>query len=168
MVGDHETLSGVGYTYPNDGVVSGEWTLGAIFAVRAMYYNLYDKCEDTYTFDPYTYDVTNHVYNVRQDFCDFVVEQLRRDETNMLATMYDEMLYAEVPDMGATNLNNGHKVNKKTFAVNYANKERYFIPFGWYAEKNPSMASTAWMLFQERGYNPMNIEAPYQPQIPSR
>lgn len=44
-------------------------------------------------------------------------------------------------------------VGKKGLAYLYANK-RYFIPFSWWANPIPSMASTAWILLIDAGYNP--------------
>ncbi|KAK3255185.1 hypothetical protein CYMTET_35658 [Cymbomonas tetramitiformis] len=165
--GSHETLYGVGYTYPNDDVVSGEWTLGAVFAVRSMYYNVYQKCGCTHdcAYDvEVVYSTTGKTYD-RASFCAMVIEELKRDEANMLSTLYGDELYVTVPDMGATSINNGHKVNKTMTAVNYANRKGYDIPFGWKAEQMPSMASTTWMLFQERGFNPMDMRTPYQPSL---
>lgn len=38
-------------------------------------------------------------------------------------------------------------------AFDYASK-RYFIPFGWYANKVPSLTSTAWAIMVDRDFNP--------------
>jgi hypothetical protein len=40
-----------------------------------------------------------------------------------------------------------------TVAYDYANK-RYFIPFGWWSNKIPSLTSTAWVLMIDRKFNP--------------
>lgn len=44
-------------------------------------------------------------------------------------------------------------VGKEGLAYLYANK-RYFIPFSWWANPIPSMASTAWIILIDAGYNP--------------
>lgn len=41
----------------------------------------------------------------------------------------------------------------KTIAFDYANK-RYEIPFGWWANRIPSLTSTAWAIMIDRGFNP--------------
>ena len=41
----------------------------------------------------------------------------------------------------------------ETVAFHYANK-RYSIPFGWWANKIPSLTSTAWVLMIDRNFNP--------------
>jgi hypothetical protein len=42
---------------------------------------------------------------------------------------------------------------EETIAFDYANK-RYYIPFGWWANKVPSLTSTAWVLMVDRHFNP--------------
>jgi hypothetical protein len=42
-------------------------------------------------------------------------------------------------------------------SVMYANR-RYWIPFGWYANPLPAMASTGWAALVGSGYNPFNVD----------
>ncbi len=42
---------------------------------------------------------------------------------------------------------------EKTLAFDYANT-RYFIPFGWWSNKVPSLTSTAWAMMIDRNFNP--------------
>jgi len=42
-------------------------------------------------------------------------------------------------------------------SVMYAN-QRYFIPFGWYANPLPAMSSTGWAVMVGSGYNPFNVD----------
>jgi hypothetical protein len=42
---------------------------------------------------------------------------------------------------------------EETVAYDYANK-RYYIPFGWWANKVPSLTSTAWVLIIDHNFNP--------------
>jgi len=42
---------------------------------------------------------------------------------------------------------------EETVAYDYASK-RYYIPFGWWANKFPSLTSTAWVLMIDRDFNP--------------
>lgn len=41
----------------------------------------------------------------------------------------------------------------ETIAYDYADR-RYYIPFGWWANKIPSLTSTAWVLMIDRNFNP--------------
>merc|ERR1711988_88149 len=54
-------------------------------------------------------------------------------------------------------------------AVKYANK-RYWIPFGWWANPNPSLASTSWAMLVDKQYNPFFLGGGYNssyPDVPS-
>lgn len=42
---------------------------------------------------------------------------------------------------------------KETIGFHYADK-RYFIPFGWWANRIPSITSTAWAMMNDRDFNP--------------
>jgi len=44
--------------------------------------------------------------------------------------------------------------------VNYANR-RYYIPFGWYANPLPSLASISWAVFTDSDYNPFLLGGRY-------
>jgi len=44
--------------------------------------------------------------------------------------------------------------------VNYANR-RYYIPFGWYANPLPSLASVSWAVFADFDYNPFLLGGRY-------
>jgi len=44
----------------------------------------------------------------------------------------------------------------KTRTVRYCNK-RYWIPFGWFGNPLPSMASTAWAVFNDANFNPLHL-----------
>jgi len=46
-------------------------------------------------------------------------------------------------------------------AVNYANK-RYWIPFGWWANPLPSLASTAWGTMVDSRFNPFYLGGAYK------
>ena len=42
-------------------------------------------------------------------------------------------------------------------AIHYADR-RYMIPFGWWSNKNLSLASTAWAIFNKMNFNPFVLE----------
>jgi hypothetical protein len=48
----------------------------------------------------------------------------------------------------------------ETIAYDYADK-RYYIPFGWWANKIPSLTSTAWVLMIDRNFNPFILGGGY-------
>jgi len=50
--------------------------------------------------------------------------------------------------------------NKVCQGILYANK-RYWIPFGWWANPLPSIASTAWTVMVEHGFNPFFLGGAY-------
>lgn len=41
----------------------------------------------------------------------------------------------------------------ETIAYDYADR-RYYIPFGWWSNKVPSLTSTAWVIMNDRNFNP--------------
>jgi hypothetical protein len=43
----------------------------------------------------------------------------------------------------------------------YAN-QRYWIPFGWYANAIPALASTAWTVFFDLGFNPLMMDGSFR------
>jgi len=47
-------------------------------------------------------------------------------------------------------------------AVKYVN-DRYYIPFGWWANPFPNIASTAWTLFVDANFNPFTLGGSYSP-----
>lgn len=55
--------------------------------------------------------------------------------------------------VGATSINNS---TEQYASVLYAGS-RYFIPFGWWANPLPALASTGWAVFVANGFNPFNI-----------
>ena len=178
-----ETVSGVGYTYPNkdernDEVVTGEWTLGALFAVRTLrqMYSKNNCTQGTHVeFTEYEYAIYDgpvtfktddarklpnklckKTFNTMDAFCAFAVSQLESDEKNMLKTLRGE-LTAQLSDMSSNGLGYTHQMGRSATALYYNNRVHYNIPFGWYAERNPSMASTTWMMYAEEEINPMRV-----------
>lgn len=147
--GRGSTLWGVGFSDQDgngiaadgnfrQGIVSVEWTAGAITSVRAMI--------DHYQTVP---PASPH-HDAAQRF----VEDLRHNERSMLAAMenlrvasYTKAVFNGMP-------NDYDKLfNLSTNPYLYASR-RYFIPFGWYANPIPSTCATAWMLMVANGYNP--------------
>ena len=117
VVIDNE-FKGFGFSFTTaENVISGEWTLGAIFAARSMLL-LY---------------VTNQI----------IFNELQSDIKLMNKTIVSMYTTKGLSVPGT--------------AVLYAN-QHYAIPFGWFAEKNASMASTTWQIFNLTNFNPFNLD----------
>jgi len=144
-----KTLWGVGFsdqdgnginadgTY-RQGILSTEWTAGAILMVRNMlaYYQ--------------TIPAASSQYDPARRF----IETLEHDEQAMLTAIKNLRIdtYATVGFPGQPH-NYAKLLSLPTLPYVYASK-RYLIPFGWYANPLPSTCSTAWMLMLENRYNP--------------
>ena len=144
-----KTLWGVGFsdqdgnglnadgTY-RQGILSTEWTAGAILMVRNMlaYYQTIPQASSQF------------------DTARRFLETLERDEQSMLTAIKNLRIdyYAAVGFPGQPH-NYAKLFSLPTQPYLYASK-RYLIPFGWYANPLPSTCATAWMLMLENRYNP--------------
>jgi hypothetical protein len=150
---DH-TLWGVGYSDADgngeladgafkSGILSGEWTAGAIVMVRSMiqYYEATPR--------------ESHAYTRAQEF----LRQLRIDEKSMIRGVqelrFDRYVAGNMP---------GKPRNYANLIVEPTNpiatqpylyaSSRYRIPFGWYANPLPSTCATAWIFLVADSYDP--------------
>jgi hypothetical protein len=144
-----KTLWGVGFsdqdgnglnadgTY-RQGILSTEWTAGAILMVRNMLA---------------MYQAIPHA-SPQYDTARRFIETLERDEQAMLTAIKNLRIdtYAAVGFPGQPR-NYTKLLSLSTQPYLYASK-RYLIPFGWYANPLPSTCATAWMLMLENRYNP--------------
>jgi hypothetical protein len=123
------------------GVLSGEWTAGAITAVRNMI--------SLYGAEPRT--------SPRHDVASKHVARLKQDEAAMLKALAALRIdrYA-VTDFPEKPIDYAELISSKTKPYLYASR-RYRIPFGWYANPLPSTASTAWVVMLAYGYDPFGI-----------
>ncbi|MBU1417488.1 MAG: hypothetical protein KKD01_09255 [Proteobacteria bacterium] len=128
------------------GILSTEWTAGAITMLRSMisYYQTIPS-ESSY-------------YGKARHF----LEQLKLDEQSMLAAIEKMRI-----DIYATAGFPGQPPNflqllppRQTSPYMYASK-RYLIPFGWYANPIPSTCSTAWIIMVLDSYNPFAYGGKY-------
>jgi hypothetical protein len=152
--GKDTELWGVGYsdqdgngrnrdgTY-KQGILSAEWTAGAINMVRAMLRYYGDIASGA----------TN--YALSQDY----VAALKQDERTMLvavqslrADQYQRTQFPGTPDSYASLIKSN--ANSSVAPYLYASK-RYAIPFGWYANPLPSTCATAWMLMLADNFDPL-------------
>jgi hypothetical protein len=142
-----KTLWGVGYSDQDgngidpagayrQGVMSAEWTAGAVDAVRNML----------------------HYYGTSaQPDAKKYVERLQQDEAAMVnalgALRIDRYASTDFPGKPA---DYASLVPMKTKPYLYASR-RYHIPFGWFANPLPSTASTAWVIMIADRYDPFGV-----------
>jgi hypothetical protein len=143
------TLWGVGYSDQDgngvrpegsyqQGVLSAEWTAGAVNAVRSMIRH----------YEPVAAG-TEHSEEART-----MLQSLLKDEREMLEGLQtlrvDRYLHTDFPGKPP------HPVAPITQTLRpylYASR-RYFIPFGWYANPIPSTCSTAWVVMLTDHFDP--------------
>jgi hypothetical protein len=126
-------------THNVDGINSGEWTFGAISAVKSLIIAYGDKYPDLKS------DLANMVKGVKS---------LRTDKFNEYSgTAYPK----DTPKNYASIV----KIPDDRLGFMYASK-RYAIPFGWYANPLPSMASTSWAVMLNYDFNPFSLGGSYK------
>lgn len=145
-----KTLWGVGFSDQDgngidasgnyrQGILSTEWTAGAITMLRSMiaYYQ--------------TISPKSSQYREVQRF----LESLKQDEQSMLAAIIKMRVdtYATVDFPGQPKHYRQLLPIGQTRPYVYASR-RYLIPFGWYANPMPSTCATAWIIMVADGYNP--------------
>ena len=120
------------------GVLSAEWTAGAINMLRnqiAFYQSVTDAAQ---------------VATARR-----FVSSLQQDETAMLRAVqqlrYDNYLRA---DFGGRPAHYRQLVPQMNQPYLYADR-RYLVPFGWYANPLPSTCATAWMVMLADRFDPL-------------
>jgi len=144
------TLLGVGYSDADgngqnadgtfrSGVLSAEWTAGAIVMVRSMLRYYESRASDPRA----------------REF----VQQLRSDESNMIegiqALRFDRYVAGSLPGKPSDYAHLTHEAAGPLATQPYLYAStRYLIPFGWYANPLPSTCSTAWILLVADGYDP--------------
>ncbi len=123
------------------GVMSAEWTAGAINAIRNM-------------ISAYGAEASSSAH---YDAARKYVGMLKQDETAMLAALGA----LRIDQYASTNFPGKPPGYAKLIAVKtkpylYASR-RYHIPFGWYANPLPSTASTAWVIMVADSYDPFGF-----------
>lgn len=147
-----KTLWGVGYSDKDgngidqsgayrQGVMSAEWTAGAINAVRNMI--------STYGAEAPS--------SAHYDAAKKYAATLKQDEIAMLngigALRIDQYASTDFPGKPP---DYAKLISVKTKPYLYASR-RYHIPFGWYANPLPSTASTAWIIMIADSYDPFGF-----------
>jgi hypothetical protein len=143
------TLWGVGYSDQDgnglrsdgsyqQGVLSAEWTAGAINAVRSMIRH----------YEPVAAG-SDHAEEART-----MLQSLVRDEREMLEAIQtlrvDRYPSTDFPGKPPDSVD----LKEQTLRPYLYASRRYFIPFGWYANPIPSTCSTAWMVMLADHFDP--------------
>ena len=154
--GPDNTLWGVGYSdqdgngytngtpqFTSNGILSTEWTAGAINMVRIMA-NQYGSESS------YTTSLNADIQSMEKG-----VMSLRTDNYTGQSTAF--------PD-APPNYGNLVVIPNDKLGFMYASK-RYFIPFGWYANPLPSLCSVSWMIMLNYDFNPFTLGGGYEPNF---
>lgn len=143
------TLWGVGYsdedgngmnpdgTY-RQGILSAEWTAGAINLVRSLI-NYYDHIPAGSANHS---NAQNYVHSLKDDEATMLeaLQTLRIDHYSTTAFPGKPYAYSNL-------------IHSSAKPYLYASK-RYFIPFGWYANPLPSTCATSWIIMLVDHYDP--------------
>lgn len=156
-------LWGVGYSDQDnngktgnykDGIISAEWTAGAVNMVRVL-------------ITQYTAAETSSKYTAKeQGQAAQYVQCLQKDHDSMvkhLLSLRNDQ-YAKTDAYATTRptgYNNLIPISPDKLAFVYASK-RYMIPFGWFSNPIPSTTSTSWSLMLHYNYNPFNPDGTYE------
>lgn len=144
------------------GIISGEWTFGAINFVRCMI--------DTYQAMLVATKLPNASFNSSASLPDMIA-QLKADEKSMLVGVQE----LRTDKFGSSSILSGHRPSSPTepgfwdrlvgmssgaMGYLYASK-RYYIPFGWMSNPIPSTASTTWGIMVNYNFNPFAYAGAY-------
>ena len=153
-----KTLWGVGFSdqdgngidaggHYRQGVLSTEWTAGAITMLRCMiaYYQTIPPASPRYG------EARGYLATLKIDEQSMLaaLEKMRVDTYATAAFPGRPRDYLHLLPLGST----------RPFV--YASK-RYLIPFGWYANPIPSTCATAWVIMVADGYNPFAYGGRYE------
>ncbi|MFZ4115270.1 MAG: hypothetical protein ACOYK6_00935 [Chthoniobacterales bacterium] len=163
--GSDKELWGVGYSDhdhdgngkidPNDrsGILSGEWTAGAINAVRVLITQYQAACDSGHETPENLQKIKGYLNGLQKDH-DSMVKHIQSLRTDQYA---EEAAFNKVRPSNYKEL---ISIPTNKLGYLYASK-RYLIPFGWYANPIPSMASTTWVVMLHYNFNPFSAKGDY-------
>jgi len=149
---DHEDNGGL-EPNNNSGILSGEWTAGAITALRVLI-TQYEQVINAGVEKPENIEKAKiYLVSLKKDHNTMVshIQSLRTDRYAC------EDAFKSVRPPNYQSLIN---IPPNKLGYLYANK-RYLIPFGWYANPIPSMASTTWAVMLHYNFNPFSVNGDY-------
>lgn len=163
---DTGMLFGVGYSDEDGngasgkhegGIVSAEWTAGAINMLRCLIVQ-------------YTAASTNPKYSLAdRHHAVGYVQELQKDHDSMMRGLLtlrcdnypSQSIYSKVVPFGWSTM---IPIPNDKLAFVYASK-RYMIPFGWFANPLPSTTSTSWAMMLHFNFNPFHVGGDYTPVL---
>jgi len=161
--GPDKKIWGVGYSDKDnngehgnyeDGIISAEWTAGAINMVRVLI-TQYTQAETSSEYTPTQQaDAKGYVAALQADHDSMVTALLTLRNDSYAAT-------AAYEHSRPTGYDSLIPISPDKLAFIYASK-RYFIPFGWYSNPLPSTTSTSWSLMLHYNYNPFHPDGTYE------
>lgn len=139
------------------GILSGEWTAGAINMVRALITQYQNVASSTTASKKNKNKARAFVASLQKDH-DCMLKHLQSLRTDRYSSesQFDSVRpqnYSSLIALPASNL-----------AYLYASK-RFLIPFNWYANPLPSTASTSWAVMLHYNYNPFSFKGDYSPNF---
>ena len=146
----------------DQGIMSAEWTFGAINFCKVMIAQYQDMLDFN---SALTQDERNQIPGM--------INELTADMKSMLTNInvLRSDKYGSAVEMSA-HRPQGHdwnqlvNLNQGQLSFLYASK-RYFIPFGWMSNPLPSTTSTAWAVMMEFDFNPFNLGGSMKSKIPA-
>lgn len=160
--GPDQTLWGVGYSdqdgngsngnYEN-GIISAEWTAGAINMTRCLITQYQNAVSDPSYSQDEQQKAAAYVQDLKKDH-DSMFQHLMTLRTDQYQT---QSAYANVRPKNYEQL---IPIPAGKLSFVYASK-RYMIPFGWFANPIPSLTSTSWSLMLHYNFNPFSPNGSY-------
>ncbi|MCH9610706.1 MAG: hypothetical protein S4CHLAM81_05750 [Chlamydiales bacterium] len=152
--GPDKTIWGVGYSDKDGngssgdykkGIISAEWTAGAINLLRCLIVQYGESKEP---------QAKQYVANLQKDHDNMFKHLMSlRSDQYPTAAAYNTTRPADYSNLVP--------IPKDKLAFIYASK-RYMIPFGWFANPLPSTTSTSWTLMLHFNYNPFKAGGDYK------
>ncbi|NGX43838.1 MAG: hypothetical protein K940chlam7_02143, partial [Chlamydiae bacterium] len=136
------------------GILSAEWTAGAINLVRALIVEYRTVLDDPSASGSNKNSAEQYIQKLKDDERSMV-----RHLTSLRTDQYSGTVAFE--QNRPTNYDTLVAMSTDKLAFLYSSK-RYFIPFGWYANPIPSTCSTSWALMLHYNYNPFQLGGGYR------
>lgn len=162
--GPDKEIWGVGYS-DNDGngsdgsyekgIISAEWTAGAINMLRCLITQYQMISSDPECLPCRMAETTQYVQDLQKDH-----DSMLKNLMTLRSDLYPATdAYATVRPQNYPTL---LPIPSDKLAFVYASK-RYMIPFGWFANPLPSTTSTSWAIMLHYNFNPFKIGGDYTP-----
>ena len=160
--GPDKAIWGVGYSDQDGngssgdyqkGIISAEWTAGAINMTRCLITQYGDAATSSKYTPAEQTQALQYVADLQKDH-----DSMMKNILTLRSDLYPITdAYEEVRPIDYLNL---VPIPAGKLAFMYASK-RYMIPFGWFANPLPSTTSTSWLLMLQYNFNPFKVGGDY-------